>query len=295
MKQLLLMIAATALLFCYEIPTANAQSKRQVVDTATYDVVIKNDGTQYTGKIISNDAREVLIETKSLGRIYIPKHEIREIKKVKGSELNIGGEFVPEEVFATRYFLTTNGLPIKKGESYVDWTLLGPEIHFGVSDNFGVGVMTSWLGVPLIGTLKYSIPLNNKTNLGVGALIGTGSWAAPDYFMGLPFTTLTFGDRRSNLNLSAGYGFVGIEGDVEGRALISLGAMTQIAKKVTFVFDSVIVPSTSESSGFAMLMPGFRWQSGPDRAFQFGFGAISVDNELIPVPIPLVQWFRTLN
>ena len=139
------------------------------------------------------------------------------------------------------------------------------------------------------------MPLNETVNLGLGALLGTGSWAAPDFLMGLPFASLTFGDRRSNLNFSAGYGFVAFDGESEGRALLSVGALTKVTKKVSFVFDSFIVPSTTMSEGFAAFVPGFRWQSASDRAFQFGFGAAAVEGELIPMPIPMVQWFRTLN
>lgn len=128
----------------------------QQPDTTMYDVVIKNDGTEFVGTIISSDAREVHIVTKTVGEVIIPKHEIREIKRISVRELdNIGG-YIGEEVFATRYFLTTNGLPVAKGESYVQWNLFGPDLQFGVSDNFGLGVMTSWIGIPLIGTAKYS-------------------------------------------------------------------------------------------------------------------------------------------
>ena len=45
----------------------------------TLRVVTKHDGTEYIGVIISDDGREVLIETKALGKIYIPKSDIRSI------------------------------------------------------------------------------------------------------------------------------------------------------------------------------------------------------------------------
>ena len=47
-------------------------------------IVTKNDGTEYVGVLISQDEREVLLETKSIGRLYIPKHEIKcVIKEIK--------------------------------------------------------------------------------------------------------------------------------------------------------------------------------------------------------------------
>jgi len=79
--------------------------------------------------------------TENLGKVAIPKHEIKKIREVRQGEIR-DGIFVGEEMFATRYFLTTNGLPIKKGDNYIQWNLLGPDFQFGLADNFGIGVMT---------------------------------------------------------------------------------------------------------------------------------------------------------
>jgi hypothetical protein len=38
-------------------------------------------------------------------------------------------------------------------------SLWGPDFEFGIAENFSVGVMTTWLAYPLVGTAKYSIPL----------------------------------------------------------------------------------------------------------------------------------------
>ena len=52
----------------------------QVVDGAAIDttvvkyfMVVKYDGTEYVGKLLKSDAREVLIETADLGQLFIPK------------------------------------------------------------------------------------------------------------------------------------------------------------------------------------------------------------------------------
>lgn len=56
--------------------------------------------------------------------------------------------------------------------------------------------MTSWFGSPIIGSAKYSIPLNENTNLALGTLLGTGSWASPDYGIALPFAALSLGNAQ---------------------------------------------------------------------------------------------------
>lgn len=278
-------------------------------------IIRTNDGGEFIGIIVHQDSKEVLIETKDRGQISIPKYYIREMKIAENYEFTAEGEYIARQYFSTRYFITTNGLPIEKGESYVQWNLYGPDFQFGVRKNLGVGIMTSWVGMPLIGSVKYTVPLSPKTNLALGTLLGTGSWIEPDYGIALPYAALTFGDRRRNLNLSVGYGAVFAEGEGEGRVLASVAIISKINKKISFVFDSFIMfpgktktveesvynPSTDtwyiaytkeKKYGFAILIPGLRFDIGPNKAFQFGFGAFRVEGEFYPSPIPMFQWYN---
>lgn len=261
-------------------------------------VITTNDGGEFIGEIISEDAKEVLVKTKDKGEVSIPKYQIKERKTLENGDLNQSGEYIPAEVFSTRYFLTTNGLPIEKGESYAQWNLWGPDFEFGVSKNLSVGVMTTWIANPIIANAKYSIPLNKKTSLGVGALLGTSTWIAPGAFsVALPFASITNGDRRSNISFTAGYGALlfgdGVT-DASGRMLLSGAGMTKVGKKVSLVFDSFIVPPKDFSGTTAILIPSLRIQTASDKAFQFGFAGVYTDSEFVPLPIPFVQWYKKL-
>lgn len=318
------------LIFCCLIFSAGQTMAQGVVfdvekDTASVYRVIKNDGASYTGKILRSDSKEVLIRTTNLGDVSIPKHEIREIVLLPKNKN--GAIDLPGELFATRYFITTNGLPLEKGESYIIWNLYGPDFQFGVSKDFSLGLMTTWLGVPIIASAKYSVSLGEGTSLGLGALLGTGSWALPQFGVALPYAVITLGDKQKNISLSGGYGAVyyrrevwnissqtsTYERFVDGRFLGSVAGMIKLARKFTFVFDSFIVPPgplktytqyqyvngayvpypvSSRAEGFALFFPGVRWQLQENRAFQFGFAAIGIDDELSPFPFPMVQWFR---
>lgn len=305
--------------------------------------VVKQNGVAFTGRILSQDARELLIETEDLGLVYIPKHEIREIIEIKAGEMAITGG-----LFSTRYFLTTNGFSIKKGDNYVQWNLFGPDFQFGVADNLSLGIMTSWVGMPIIGTAKYSFRINKDFCGGVGFLGGTGSWAFPEFGLLLPFGFVTLGNRVNNLNFSAGYGAlfqersetiytivnVPAEGSTnsytsetntysmgEGRPLLSLAGMFRLNNKFSFVFDTFIMlagkertetslnQTYNEATGlvtwyltsqkikpdpFMVLSPGLRFQATENSSFQFGFTGVHVEGEFLPVPIPMVQWFRKI-
>lgn len=279
------------LFFSVTLSTQYADAQIDTDTTKTY-LIIKNDGAEFIGKIISQDSREVVIVTKALGEIVIPKHEIREIRELKEDEITSEGTLRHSDIFSTRYFITTTGASIKKGDSYIIWNLYGPDIQFGVGDKFGVGVMTSWFGSPIIGTAKYSISIGKNSNLGLGTLLGTGSWASPEYGLALPYAALSFGDAQKNISFSVGYGATFGTDISGGRALFSVAGMSKVNDRLSLVFDSFIISGTGNDEGGALLIPGFRFQTDPDKAFQIGFAGVAAGGELIPFPLPMIQWFR---
>ncbi len=338
-QNLRILAISVVILLSFSLRPAQSQESSNITHK-----VVKQNGVAFYGKIISQDAREILIETKDLGQIYIPKHEIRDITILEeGEKPSSGG------LFATRYFLTTNGFPVKKGDNYVQWNLFGPDFQFGVADNFGLGVMTSWVGMPIIGTAKYSKQLTKKISGGLGFLGGTGSWAFPQYGLLLPFGFVTVGDRINNINFTGGYGALFVEdydsryeisntpqdewhtNSViyhnedkvyrETRPLFSIAGMFRINNKFSFVFDSFIMlkgketeyqildDKYDEQSGkstymirnetdktypLVVLSPGLRFQANDRSSIQFGFTGVHFDGEFIPVPIPMIQWFRAI-
>jgi hypothetical protein len=298
-------------------------------DTVDYRIV-KTDGSELIGRILKEDERELTIKVSDGRMIIVPQYVVKEIKPVRAGELSEKGIYIGEDRFATRYFITTNGLPMKKGEHYIQWNLFGPDFQFAVSDRFGLGIMTTWLALPIIGTAKYSIPLKHDFQFALGAMVGTSSWITllgsnANAGGALPFGTLSYGTRRANLAISGGYGVIWADGDSDGRALTSIAGMIKVSSRISLVFDSFIVvkgqttrttssewqsvynPSTGtyqdqlvttttedRKPGLGLFIPGVRWHQAEGKAFQFGFTGISFDGELLPVPMPMVQWYRTL-
>ncbi len=176
-----------------QVPTATAPA----TDTTKY-LVTKNDGNEYVGLILSDDGREVLIQTQTLGKVYIPKSDIKSIRPLDLVDDVKRGEFNSAGVFTTRYQFTTNCFPIKKGENYAMINLYGPEVHFAVHKDFSVGVMSTWIGSPLAIALKYTRgTANPKINYGAGALLGTSGYLNSGRgFGGLYWGMITYGDRR---------------------------------------------------------------------------------------------------
>ena len=204
---------------------AKAQADSTSIERGVIVLLTTHDDIEYIGKILSKDSREVVILTSDNEEIAIPRYQVKEIKELDNNDISQDGYYIPEEVFATRYVLTTNAISLPKGESYIVWNLYGPDIQFGIGDHISVGLMTTWFGIPLFGNIKYSTPIGEDLHAGAGLLLGSGTWAAPDLFMALPYGVVTLGDRRTNISFSAGYGFVGFDGENGESALFSVGAM----------------------------------------------------------------------
>lgn len=200
MKRLLILFA----FFCVHLSFAQVDSTQRVLVHTT-------DGQERIGFILFDDGHEVLLKTETIGLVYIRKETITSILALEEEETEeYEGEYRASGPFTTRYYLTTNSLPVKKSEDYSMIHLYGPEVHFSVSNRVSVGIMTSWIASPFVLATKYSIPTKNPNiNFGIGALVGSSGYL--NTFRGygaLPWGMVTFGNRLKNITFSAGYSFV---------------------------------------------------------------------------------------
>jgi hypothetical protein len=174
-------------------------------------VITLTNGEVRVGKIITDDGREILLETKEIGKIYIRKENIKSIVAYQPEKFKeVGGELRSTGPFTTRYYFTTNSFPMLKGENYAVVNLYGPEVHFAVTDKLNLGVMASWIASPFIFSAKYSIPTANpKLNFGLGTLAGTSGYLNNFRgFGGLHWGMVTYGDRMTNVTFSVGYSYI---------------------------------------------------------------------------------------
>lgn len=248
-----------------------------------YYLVVKNDGSEYYGYIIKDDGREILLQTKNIGKIFINKSDIQELREVeeskKGNNSNLEeyNDLRENGPFTTRYYFTTNALPIKKKENYALIHLYGPEVHFAVSDNLSIGLMTTWIASPIALAVKYSFTNPNPdsdVNFAIGGLFGSGGYLFPEVYGGLYFATVTKGDRSSNVSFSAGFAHINLgakdskynyqtydetqnhyvqpiyyptndsyitkKTNNNGSIVLGISGIKAVGKKASFIFDSMI-------------------------------------------------------
>lgn len=298
-------------------------------DTTTKEkksVVTLYNGEQIIGKIISDDGREILIISEKIGKIYIAKSDIKEISLLGDTAKKIeGGDYILEGPFTTRYSFTTNALPIKKNVNYAMLNLYGPEIHFAVTNKLSLGIMSTWLGSPIALVGKYTIKTKNeKLNFALGSIIGSsGYFNKARGYGGLGWLTATYGNRIDNISFSGGYGFLGNSNSslnpFTGGPLLSVAGITKIGKKSSIIFDSMfsfmrrkreVTNEYYDGNGYYymnttiveenniafFLMPGFRFQSTENKAFQVSLAGV-IDlrgSETFTFPMPMCSWFFKL-
>ena len=228
-----------------------------------------SNGTEYIGTVTKDDGREVYLMTESIGGIYLLKTDIKSMKPVESEKQIVQGEFRDSSPFTTRYAFTTNALSINKGENYAMLNLYGPEIHMAVTNRLSIGVMSSWIGSPLILAAKFTIPTKNPNlNFSIGNLAATSGYIQSFRGYGdLAFANVTLGNRMNNITLAGGY-FMYRGGGLDNftQAMIitspepylydldlekgqpkpvhgpmfSIGGIARIGAKASFVFDSML-------------------------------------------------------
>lgn len=289
MKNLLFALTACIVLFATQ---ERASAQNPTDNSKPLYIIIKSNGVEYIGYLLQDDGREVLIETQKLGKVYIPKADIKEMRPLNEEQELIDDEFKPNNPFSTRYSFTTNALPVKKGENYYMLNLYGPEFHFAVSNRFNIGVMSTWLGSPIGVAVKYTIPTQNeKINYSIGSILATSGYIMNfSRFGGLHFANVTFGDREKNLTLAGGllhwqggsfelampgvydnnsaynFSYENVKNPPLVGPMFSVAGFVRIGKKASFVFDSML-------GVFNRFIPTNRFENYYDPNFSSSFPA----------------------
>lgn len=143
----------------------------------------------------------------------------------------------------TRYFFAPSAYNLKKGEAYYNTIyFLIHDIQFGITDNFSLGMGTTIIGLPLYFTPKLSIPVGNKSALGIGDMLMLGTWGS-DFLGNLAYGTFSSGGRNGNFTVGAGYLYTN-ENDLTGQTssmVTNLSAMTRLSPFIFLLTENYVM------------------------------------------------------
>jgi RNase P/RNase MRP subunit p29 len=180
-------------------------SQDKLADTTTVVELEKNDRTIIVGRVVSNDAKEVVIVT-SGGRMYVPKHEIRRIGVSTGAVTAMRVDELGQAPFGSFYGFTQSALPHEAGQGHLQITPVSADFELYLTDRLSVGLLSSIISAPIIGRASYTFSSRGDVHFSAGGFVGWGGSVARNNAIAMPTVSVTKGDSRNNFTLSAGYG-----------------------------------------------------------------------------------------
>jgi len=237
-----LSLCALFLFFLISLPIlCNAQSTQ---DSTKYQIETI-DGNEYIGIILNQTPEVIRIKTEKIGEISIPQSQIKRISRLSAIQSKDGTYWL-DNPQSTRYFWAPNAYSLKQGEGYYQnvWILFNQAVY-GITNHFsaGVGVVPTFLfagaSTPAWITAKFSVPVvENKFNLGVGALMGTVIGESNTGF-GILYGITTFGSKDKNLNIGLGWGYAG--GKMASNPTVNISGMIRTGAKGYFITENYFI------------------------------------------------------
>lgn len=218
------------------------------------------DGNEFLGQIVSEDDVKIVLKTEKLGNITINKIDIKKRDNVAVQQIKDGKYWFPNPQ-STRYFWSTNGYGLKKGEGYYQniWVLWN-QFSYGLTDNISVGggiiplFIFAGAPTPVFATVKFSIPVvKDKFNVSAGA-IGGYVLGADDAGLGILYGLATLGSPNANVTLGMGYGFAG--GEWADAPMININGMFRVSSRGYIITENYILSAGGE--GIVLISLGGR-------------------------------------
>lgn len=229
-------------------PFTNAQTARDSVKSQIETM----DGNEYIGIILNQTPKSIRLKTEILGEISIPRSEIKRITPLSATKSKDGTYWL-DNPQATRYFWAPNGYNLKAGEGYYQnvWVLFN-QATVGLTDYFsaGVGVVPLFLfegaPTPVWVTAKFSLPVvENKVNLGAGALLSTVVGEDTDASFGILYGISTFGSKDRNLNIGLGWGFA--DGEMAKNPTLNISGTIRTGARGYFITENYLIGTPEET------------------------------------------------
>jgi len=244
-------------------------------------VLILNDGTEYVGEIVGDNDREILIQTKTMGKLYLPKFQVKSINLVDAANF-ANGEFLNENEHKAFYLAATNALPFKKGEFRLHTAYFGVYSgYYSINENVALGIQTSLIGSPMGVGLKTSFSLSGEDYVGTEMSVASMTYVGSSNIIGNIAAKYTRGNAKTNFTFMGGIGFSSFvpyqnmyQSNVNSTVrkndntyYFNASFFHRFSKNAGFVGEGWVIPKNN----FGLIGLGIRTLKRPEKSWAFGF------------------------
>ncbi|MCB0531388.1 MAG: hypothetical protein KDD14_04255 [Saprospiraceae bacterium] len=217
-------------------------------DTAAWVIVYTSDGNEFTGQVISQDAKTVVLKTEHFGIITIQRDIITGIRPAKKTKV-VNGRVWFENPYAPRYFVGSSAYGLRKGEgAYENSMLFLNQVSYGFSDQFSLGVGFAPFIIiddelfPVWLMPKFSIPIEqDKFYIALGGMFG---YEFNSYYdeadntanFNAAYVQVTYGSRDNNFSAGVGVNFS--HGSWSRSPVYSLAGTVRLAPRFGLLAES---------------------------------------------------------
>jgi hypothetical protein len=259
----------------YAQKTPPNQEKTDSTNKKLTVAVETKDGSRFVGKFMGRQNDTVVLQTETMGLIYLAESQIKnidEVGKIKESSSSNSAWF--RNPYAAQGVFLPTGIGLKKGEgNYQNLMVALNSVQYGITDNFSLGggleiislVITGRPGVVYLQPkLSYSFSDNFHVSGGGYLFVSGANFNATSSLIALPFGNLTYGNRNNNITIGT---FISTQSN--SGQLVLIGGQVRAAKKFGFIGEVYL------SEEIALITLGARFMT---ETFNLNFGVFTVGN-----------------
>ena len=254
------------------VPLAAQEKKGKVYLPGTRVVVVLTDGSQVSGKIVSQDAEGIVLETESMGKVTITSAKIRSVTEVSKENVTKKGKVWFENPNPYKYLLGYSAIPKpKKMATYQNvWVFFNsfsyaPLDFLDISAGFELfSLLSKDKNAPYVFYVNPKVSTKVFHNFYAGGNVlyvnyfnHSGDDSATFTGLGVLNAFATYG--TSNLNITGGLGWGFVNGDFEGKPVISIGGMARVSRRIAFVTENWFIPEIGDGTYYGMYSYGIRF------------------------------------
>jgi hypothetical protein len=256
------------------------------------------DGQELRGVVVHRDARIVVVELATGGRLELPATQVERVEAEPHAQVRANGEVWFQDPNRTRYLYAPSGMMLRQGEGYFSQKeLFFSSMNYGLTDHITVqvgAVVPAWLasgGFNLIGGVKVGGSVTDRLHLAIGAqalflpsLLGGEGGAA-----GFLFGTATYGTPDAHVSLALGKPFTFASGEevLNRHYIVALSGNVRMTQTLALVTENWLMPTLSLSdnqlpmiNSLALRIFGEHWS--------VDLGGIRIPE--VPIPIPWLDF-----